>query len=64
MRVPAGPTSAERCPRCGETFGCAARTWGCWCRDVTLTPELRAQLAARYEGCLCTECLRELAPHP
>ncbi|MDQ3676512.1 MAG: cysteine-rich CWC family protein [Actinomycetota bacterium] len=62
MRLPTGPTIAERCPRCERTFGCAAKTWGCWCCDVTLGGDLREQLAAQYEGCLCAECLRELAP--
>ncbi|MDX6690585.1 MAG: hypothetical protein QOG15_2042 [Solirubrobacteraceae bacterium] len=64
VRVPAGPTTAERCPRCGETFGCGAKSWGCWCGDLALSDELRTQLAAEYAGCLCAGCLRELASRP
>jgi len=57
-----GPTTATRCPRCEASFGCAAKTWGCWCGKVELDDEARAQLATTYEGCLCHDCLRELAP--
>jgi hypothetical protein len=32
----------------------------CDCFDVRLTDTLRAELAARYSGCLCLRCLREL----
>jgi len=56
---PAAP-DAERCPRCDAAFGCAIARGGCWCAELTLSGELRAQLAARYEDCLCPSCLREL----
>lgn len=62
MPPPSGPTTALRCPRCGASFGCAAETWGCWCGAVQLKAEVRAQLVAEYEGCLCQNYLRELAP--
>lgn len=57
-----------RCPRCGGAFHCGmndARDAGpCACTTLTLTPALRAELAARYQGCLCLACLRALAAAP
>jgi len=58
-RQPASRT--DRCPRCDATFGCGVATGNCWCSAVTLTPELRGELAKDYEGCLCPACLRELS---
>ena len=52
----------ERCAACGATFGCGAREGGCWCTEVTLTPDALAR--ARELGgerCLCPRCLAALA---
>ncbi|MGD9835296.1 MAG: cysteine-rich CWC family protein [Piscinibacter sp.] len=55
----------SRCPRCGSAFHCgmndSAVAGPCACTTLTLTPALRAELAARYKGCLCLACLRALA---
>lgn len=52
----------ERCPRCQAVFTCAASSIAaCPCRNVELTDEQRMRLAARFQGCLCPVCLRELA---
>lgn len=49
------------CPRCGETFRCGARSSWCWCDEVTLTEEARAELRAlQLDGCLCRACLEAL----
>ena len=56
---PAGPPT-DRCPRCEAAFGCEIATGACWCAQVVLTPERQTQLAAKYAGCLCPACLREL----
>lgn len=48
------------CPRCGGRFDCGAQAGHCDCFDVQLGAALRAELAARYRGCLCLRCLREL----
>lgn len=52
----------SRCPRCGGAFHCGVNNSGpCACTTITLNPAQRAELAARYQGCLCLACLRELA---
>ena len=48
---------ASRCDACGEDFVCGATLAGCWCTEVKLTAETRAELRARYRGCLCRACL-------
>ncbi|MBB5203233.1 hypothetical protein HNQ51_000526 [Inhella inkyongensis] len=53
--------SETNCPRCHPAFHCGAQEAHCPCFDLHLTPALRADLAARYAGCLCLPCLQELA---
>jgi len=53
----------DRCPRCGGAFHCgAAGPDSCACTTITLGAALQAQLRERYDGCLCLDCLRALAP--
>jgi ribosomal protein L34E len=59
-RVAPGAPLAATCPRCGGGFACGVNAGRCDCFDVRLTDTLRAELAARYSGCLCLRCLREL----
>lgn len=61
--TPAAQRPADsRCPRCGGAFHCGVKDAGpCACTALALTPELRAELAARFQGCLCLACLRALA---
>lgn len=47
-----------RCPRCGGDFGCGANAGHCDCFGIRLSDALRAELSARYSGCLCLRCLR------
>ncbi|RTL21273.1 MAG: hypothetical protein EKK52_08665 [Burkholderiales bacterium] len=54
------PTTTA-CPRCGGGFACGAATGRCDCFELQLTEALRAELAARFDGCLCMACLRELS---
>ncbi len=52
----------HRCPRCGAPFHCgAADAAPCECTTLRLDAELLAELARRYDGCLCLACLAELA---
>jgi hypothetical protein len=57
------------CARCGGAFHCGARDPApCACAGLQLPKDLLATLRQRYTGCLCLNCLRELAeadtPHP
>ncbi len=62
MNPPApAPVPDATCPRCGGGFACGAQAGRCDCFDLRLSDALRAELAARYSGCLCLPCLRELA---
>ena len=59
MNAPAQP---DACPRCGGSFACgAAGAAPCPCTTVTLSAERQAQLQRDFVGCLCMNCLRELA---
>jgi hypothetical protein len=49
----------KECPRCGKTFTCTGTVF-CWCFEVTIPERVRDYIAARYEGCLCKECIDEL----
>jgi cysteine-rich CWC protein len=52
----------SRCPRCGGAFHCGANdATPCACTGVALDAAALAELRARYTGCLCLNCLRELA---
>lgn len=60
---PPAPLAAHRCPLCGGPNDCAvarARTFEtpCWCRAVTIAPEMLARVppAARGRACLCRAC--------
>ena len=43
------------CESCGTAFEC--RAGACWCDEVPLTDQVRAELRARYRDCLCPPCL-------
>ena len=49
------------CEACGSEFSCGASLKGCWCSEIKLSDETRAELKASYRGCLCRECLERLA---
>ena len=52
----------SRCPRCQRPFHCGrADAAPCPCTGPTLAPALLAELRARYQGCLCLDCLQALA---
>ena len=55
----AGP---DTCPRCGGGFSCGMKGPGpCPCTTVALAPELLEALPAQFKGCLCLNCLQQLA---
>lgn len=49
------------CESCGNSFTCGASLRGCWCAEISLADESRAELKGRYRDCLCRECLERLA---
>ncbi len=52
----------DTCPRCQGPFVCGvAGPDPCVCTNLTLSPDTQAELRKRYTGCLCLNCLRELA---
>lgn len=53
-----GPST---CESCGGEFACGAALAGCWCGEVKLTDETRAELRARFRRCLCRACLERFA---
>lgn len=53
------PRPPRACEACGQPFVCGASLKGCWCFQVKLSAEVRAQLRARYKDCLCPACLQQ-----
>jgi len=56
----------DRCPRCGGAFHCGANDAApCACTALPLDAVTLTELRARYTGCLCLACLRQIAAaHP
>ncbi|MBK8519651.1 MAG: cysteine-rich CWC family protein [Ferruginibacter sp.] len=49
------------CPRCSVAFECKAGSiMQCQCSGIQLTVEESAFIQAKYEDCLCINCLFEL----
>jgi len=49
------------CEACGADFTCGASDKGCWCMNVELNDEARAELKSKFNDCLCPDCLEKLA---
>ncbi|HXD29767.1 MAG TPA: cysteine-rich CWC family protein [Pyrinomonadaceae bacterium] len=49
------------CESCGKEFNCGASLSGCWCGEIKLTDEARAELKERYRDCLCRDCLEKIS---
>jgi hypothetical protein len=49
------------CASCGNNFTCGASLSGCWCAEIKLTDEARAELKTRYRDCLCRNCLEQIS---
>jgi hypothetical protein len=45
----------KTCQRCGVEFGCGGSC--CWCDEVKLSDDLRAELQQQFTDCLCRACL-------
>jgi ribosomal protein S14 len=53
--------AASVCESCGAEFVCGATQKECWCMDIKLTDENRAELKSEFKDCLCRNCLRKIA---
>ncbi|MEP7076244.1 MAG: cysteine-rich CWC family protein [Acidobacteriota bacterium] len=51
--------TASICESCGDEFVCGATIRGCWCTEVKLTDEARADLRSQFKKCLCRDCLEK-----
>ena len=51
----------SKCEACGKEFSCGASLKGCWCSEINLSDEARANLKSSYRDCLCRECLEKTA---
>ena len=52
------------CEACGQPFTCEidlAR--GCWCGEMELSAETRAELRKQFRDCLCRSCLEKAKTH-
>jgi hypothetical protein len=49
----------KSCQRCGTEFGCGLSC--CWCDEITVSAELRANLQENFSDCLCRRCFETLA---
>ncbi|MGH9908427.1 MAG: cysteine-rich CWC family protein [Pyrinomonadaceae bacterium] len=49
------------CAACGGEFTCGAKFSGCWCSEVKLSDQTRAELKSLYSDCLCRKCLEAAA---
>jgi hypothetical protein len=54
-------TRQRLCESCGNDFTCGAGLRGCWCSEIKLSDETRAELKSRFKDCLCSDCLRTFA---
>jgi hypothetical protein len=53
-----GPVT-KTCEACGRTFECGQ--WGCWCGQVGVTERQMDWIAARFQDCLCPDCLKNVS---
>lgn len=48
----------KSCGHCGQRFECGQ--YGCWCGKVRLTDRQFDWIAARFQDCLCSDCLEQV----
>ena len=49
------------CESCGDEFICGATITGCWCMNVNVTDDARAEMKEKFQKCLCPKCLGSYA---
>lgn len=50
----------KKCPACGKQFECYSDS-DCWCEQVHINRKEYAEIVARYNDCLCPDCLKQYA---
>jgi hypothetical protein len=53
--------TSSPCEGCGNDFTCGASLTGCWCLQVKLGDDARADLREKYRKCVCRACLERTA---
>ncbi|MBS1772297.1 MAG: cysteine-rich CWC family protein [Bacteroidetes bacterium] len=53
--------STKQCSKCKASFECKNDEGGCWCENYTLSLDALKELKAKFDNCLCPECLAEYA---
>jgi hypothetical protein len=49
------------CPRCNQEFDCKVGDISrCKCSDIRLTLEVQSFIDAKYQDCVCVDCLQKL----
>lgn len=49
----------KECPRCGKLHICTG-TVHCPCFDIEVSESFLEYIAARFDECLCVDCIEEL----
>lgn len=49
------------CESCGNAFVCGVSLAGCWCSEIKVSAEVRAEMRSRFKRCLCRPCLERFA---
>ncbi|MGH7258220.1 MAG: cysteine-rich CWC family protein, partial [Nitrospiraceae bacterium] len=47
------------CEACGHSFTCGG--YGCWCGRIGITEKQMNWIAARFQECLCPDCLKKVS---
>ena len=49
--------SLKRCPSCGKFFTCTGDE-DCWCESYQIHKKDFVELSAKYNDCICKDCLQ------
>lgn len=50
---------SKECPHCGKPFVCSMNSH-CWCFEVIIPFDVQDYIAARYDDCICRDCICEI----
>lgn len=52
------------CESCRDEFICGATVTGCWCMNMKITDDARAEMKEMFQKCLCPKCLGSYSSQP